>query len=63
MFNIRPRTWSNKREDCKEGAPGLMANLYLYKITEHESVSQGANGLQPIHLKEVSTVPGCIHGF
>ena len=37
-----------------------MANLYLHRITEHESASQGANGLQPIHLKEVSTVPGCI---
>ena len=38
-----------------------MANLYLHRITEHESASQGANGLQPIHLKEVSAVPGCIH--
>ena len=47
--------------DCKEGAPRLMANLYLFKITEYEFVSQGASGLQPIHLKEVSTVPGCIH--
>jgi hypothetical protein len=42
--------------DCKEGAPRLMANLYLYKITEYESVSQGANGMQPFHLKDVSTV-------
>ena len=35
---------------------GLMANLYLYNITEYESVSQGANGMQLFHLKDVSTV-------
>ena len=33
-----------------------MANLYLYKITEHESVSQVASGAQPFHLKDVSTL-------
>jgi hypothetical protein len=42
------------------GVPGFMANLYLLKTTVNESVSQGASGLQPIHPKDVSTVPGCI---
>jgi hypothetical protein len=42
-------------------APGFMTNLYLYKVTVHGPVSQGASGLQPIHPKDVSTVPGCIH--
>ena len=41
--------------------PGFMANLYLLKTTVNESVSQGASGLQPSHLKDVSTVPGCIN--
>jgi hypothetical protein len=40
---------------------GFMANLYMFKTTEHESVSQGVNGLQPIHLEDVSTRPGCVH--
>ena len=43
------------------GVPGFMANLYLLKTTVNESVSQGASGLQPSHLKDVSTVPGCIN--
>ena len=42
-------------------APAFMANLYLHQTTAYESVSQGASGLQPIYLKDVSTVPGCIH--
>ncbi len=47
--------------DCKEGAPGFMANLYLYKITVYGSVYQGKIGLQTINTKDVYTVPGCIH--
>jgi hypothetical protein len=37
-----------------------MANLYLYEITEYESVSQGASGLQAVHQKDVSTLAGCV---
>ena len=43
------------------GVPGLMANSYLHKTTVNESVSLVVRGLQPFHLKDVSTVSGCIN--
>ena len=61
MSIIRSHMWSNKRGDCKEGEPGLMANLYLYEIAKYESVGQVASGLRLSHPKNVSTRSVCIH--
>jgi len=52
---------TSEQVDCKEGAPGSMRNLYLYKKIAYGRPSHAASGLQPFQRQDVSTVPGCIN--